>query len=124
MNFNKRFASALSSGDQGSAILELLVLGFLAQFAILAVALPALQIQRQQLAAVSLAQQVARATSHGQGDAGYVQTLVQLNADNYQLDLSDFQLELIPESPKAGELFTVSVQVQSAQTQTTMRMPR
>ena len=124
MNFNKRVARCLSSRDQGSAILELLVLGFLAQFAILAVALPALQVQRQQLAAVSLSQQVARATSHGQAGAGYLQTLVQLNADSYQLDPSGFQLELVPESPSAGELFTVSVQVQSAHTQTIMRMPR
>ena len=124
MNFNKGLAGLLTSKDHGSAILELLVLGFLAQFAILAVALPALQLQRQQLAAVSLAQQVARATSHGQAGASYLQTLVRLNAANYQLNPSDFQVELIPETPNAGELFTVAVQVQSAQTQTTMRMPR
>ena len=111
--------------ERGSAVLEFLALGLVAQFAILAIALPALQTQRIQLAANSLAAQIARYITLNPENASRIQELVEQETTNYALD-PDLRVLVTtdPRIPRSGQRFTVKVKIGSFETTDTRKMPR
>ncbi|MFM5905672.1 MAG: hypothetical protein ACKORF_06175 [Micrococcales bacterium] len=111
--------------DRGSAVIEFVVLGLLAQIVIVAIALPAMQQQRVQLAANSLVSQVARVIAQDPTNLDRIQELVAQQTSNYELGAdSRVSVEVSPELPHPGQLFTVRVQIGTIETTDTRRMPR
>ena len=110
--------------DSGSAVIEFIVLGLLAQCLILTFGLGALQSQRQQLAVTLAARQAARlVTQDPQGAAG-LDSFSQDLESSFGLDDGSLKVSINSESPQAGQLVAATAAIGAIQTTVVMRVPR
>ncbi len=103
--------------DRGSAVIEFLVFGLIAQLVVTGFALDLLRQQRAQIASQSLARQVVRLVIANPQKAGdRVQDLLSVTADDHGLTPYDFKVSWSPRNPKTGDWVVAQASV-SGQTQ-------
>ncbi|MEN9990171.1 MAG: hypothetical protein RL508_1150 [Actinomycetota bacterium] len=110
--------------DKGSAIIEFVVLGLLAQCLILTFGLGALQLQRQQLAVTLASRQAVRLMTQDVGAGGRLDSLSQDLESSFGLSEGTLTLTVRPENPEAGQMVSVTATIDATHSTSTMRMPR
>jgi hypothetical protein len=113
------------SVEEGSALLEFVVLGLLGQVVVLGLAIPALNNQRQQLAATNLAAQISRGVATQRFDSSSFTDVEEQTRANYDLpDDVEITISMTPESPHSGQVFEVTASIGSVAAHEKRRMPR
>ena len=103
--------------DSGSAALEFLVFGLIAQIVVAGFGLNLFRVQRAQIASQSLARQVARLViADPQNSGDRVQTLLSLVAESQGKNVEDFKISWSPSHPEAGDWVVAQASV-SGQTE-------
>ena len=106
-----------TSLDSGSASIEFLVFGLIAQLVIVGFGLDLLKTQRAQIASQSLARQVARLVVADPDKSGdRVRALLSQTAESQDKNAADFKVSWKPSNPKAGDWVVAQASV-SGQTQ-------
>lgn len=108
--------------EQGSALIEFVVLGLVAQLLLLGVSVPLLVRQQHQIAAISAAKLVGRATAAGQPmSAGYSESVSRVVASNFGVEPSQVRISVVR---LGGGLASVSASVAEVGFSYKVRVPR
>ena len=110
--------------DDGSASIEFIVLGLLAQALILGFGLSALQEQRTQLGVQLAARQAVRLVALQPDQATQLHALTNEIETSVGLAPGGLKLSQVPERPSAGELVSVRATIGGTSSTSTMRVPR
>jgi hypothetical protein len=113
-----------SEGEKGSAIMEFVLFGLVAQIAILIFALDLLGHQKLQMAVETAARQAARNAALPGGSFVGVDAIEKQQSRNFDLAPGRLNLELSPSQPTAGDLVTATASIDGVTAKASMRVPR
>jgi hypothetical protein len=110
--------------DGGSAVIEFIVLGLLAQLLILTFGLGALQGQRQQFAVTLAARQAARLVTQHPEEAFSPEVLGHELESSFDMQSGSLRLTVSPFSPQPGQLVAATAAIGAIRSTVVMRVPR
>ena len=113
-------------GEEGSALIEFVVFGLVAQISILMFAGSLLEQQKLQLAVESSARQAVRAAtlSKDSPQADVANVIENQQSANFGLVSGRLQITVTPVAPVAGELVTATASIDGVSATARMRVPR
>lgn len=114
------------SDEKGSALIEFVVFGLVAQLAVLLFAGQLLDEQKLQIALTTSARQAARAAtlSAQTGGAANLAAIRSQQESNFGLANGRLQISLNPASPTMGDLVVATAIIDGHSASATMRVPR
>jgi len=116
----------LLQNDEGSALIEFVVFGLVAQVSILMFAGSLLEQQKHQLAVESSARQAVRAAtlSKDAAQADVANSIEAQQTANFGLVPGRLRITVTPNAPAAGELVSATASIDGASATVRMRVPR
>lgn len=116
----------LLQNDEGSALIEFVVFGLVAQISILMFAGSLLEQQKLQLAVESSARQAVRAAtlSKDAAQADVASSIEAQQTANFGLVPGRLRIPVTPAAPEAGELVSATASIDGASATARMRVPR